>query len=267
MNDGENPFAELPKAGREPGASAGAPVGHLTGLLEEAWERLRQHALGMCLVGANGLGAALISSYGVAFFGIWLGQRLGFDPLTLQKWIANPDSADTAYLTSYLEFRLATWVVSSVVSVVALAWFYPVTLSVARGNAPTFAALSAAGRRLPTIILALLVVRLLTGLGVMACVLPGLVIQWSLLLTGFVACDTELGAADCLHYAWRLLSGHRLHYFGISFAAGLILAFGSVLTCGLGVIPGFAFSMLLGALAYVRLSGRTEPGLADPILS
>ncbi len=266
MKDGENPFAELPRAGREPGAAAGAPVGHLTGLIEEAGERLRQHALGMCLVGAIGLAAALISSFGVAFFGIWIGQHLGFDPLTLQKWIANPDSADTAYLTSYLGFRLATSVVSSVASVVALSWFYPVTLSVARGNAPTFAALSTAGRRLPTIILTLLAVRLLTGLGVMACVLPGLVIQWSLLLTGFVACDTELGVADCLRFAWRLLSGHRLHYFGISLTAGLILVFGSALTCGLGVIPGFAFSMLLGAIAYVRLSGRTEPGLADPVV-
>lgn len=40
----------------------------------------------------------------------------------------------------------------------------------------------------------------------------------------------------------------------------------SLPTCGLAILPLMGASLLLPALAYVRLSGRTEPGLPDPVL-
>lgn len=136
----------------------------------------------------------------------------------------------------------------------------------ARGRPPGFDPISAAFGRLPHIVAVLYVVAVLTSAGSLLCLVPGWIAGFSLILSGYVAADSNLGVVDSLRYASRLMVGHRVQYVGLSLLVGIVGGLGTLLTCGLGVLPLLALGCLMSAIAYVRLSGRVTAGMPDPSL-
>lgn len=262
----ENPYSELPGADLRQGPPAGTPVGNLEGLLDDTWERFKQHWLGLSLLGAVWFGLALFIGYAGGLAEALLTAAAGFDDAWVEALIRDPAGAPGASLAGFLLIKGFFYISNSVLGTAGVVWVYPMLLGVARGGAPDITLLTAAADRVPIALATLLVMQVLTSLGMLACLIPGWILIYGLILTGFVAVDTQLGIQDSLRYAWRLMSGHRLHYFGLSLVAGLALLMAALFTCGLGFFPGISCTLLMTALAYVRLSGRAEPGLADPVL-
>ena len=74
-----------------------------------------------------------------------------------------------------------------------------------------------------------------------------------------LAFNDDAGPIDAIVYSWRIARGKRWSIFGVSVVAGLIML-GSLMLCGIGVLFGGPFAMLLfGALYLAIRQGADVP--------
>jgi hypothetical protein len=67
-----------------------------------------------------------------------------------------------------------------------------------------------------------------------------------------LAFNDDAGPIDAIIYSWRIARGKRLSILGVSIIAGLILL-GSLMLCGIGILFGGPFAMLLFGALYLAL--------------
>jgi len=112
---------------------------------------------------------------------------------------------------------------------------------------------------------------LLTSLGLVLCVLPGVIFYCRTRFVPYLIVEEGLDAVDAIQESFRLTRGHGLVLLGIS-AGGAAACAAGLLCFGVGVIPALAWWELAQASLYhavVLPSEAWDPGsrLARPLLS
>jgi hypothetical protein len=88
------------------------------------------------------------------------------------------------------------------------------------------------------------------------------------LVTGIVFMQAELafnddaGPIDAILYSWRIAHGRRWRIIGVGLLAGLIVV-GSAMLCGIGLLFGMPFAMLLSGVLYLALRNGADVPLAN----
>ena len=139
-------------------------------------------------------------------------------------------------------------------------------LSVARGEAPDFGAVSQVFSKIGTLILAGFLTGLAVALGMCFCIIPGIIVGIALQFVVFAVIDTDLGAIGALQYAWNIAKDHlvNLLIFGVDcFFVGVICVCG---TCGIGLVVFQPLALVAQGLIYVHLTGRAHDFLPDPMV-
>jgi uncharacterized membrane protein len=137
-------------------------------------------------------------------------------------------------------------------------------LSAARGQTPDLGAFRQSLSRLLPVLFASMIVGMLSGVGFLFLIIPGLLIAMVLQFFVFILMDSELGPIDAIQYSWKLAQAHLVNltvlWLILGFA-GLVALCG---TCGLGLLLFQPLALVCQALVYVHLSGRYQDYLPDP---
>ncbi len=137
---------------------------------------------------------------------------------------------------------------------------YRFGLRFARGELPTIGSLFAFGPGLGAAFLAILLSTFFTALGMVALIVPGIILSlgWALALP--VIADGETSPVRALGESWRLMRGSKGRLF-LAGLLGILIGVASLCFCVsfLWVLPGFA---LAGTYVYLRLRGET-PGFPE----
>jgi uncharacterized membrane protein len=128
-------------------------------------------------------------------------------------------------------------------------------LSAMRGEEPQFGQLFSGGDRM----FALLGTQLLMGLaivfGMIALIVPGIIVALGFSLAIFVCVDQQLGPIESLKKSWAMMDGCKAKLFGFGFVCFFVLILG-VLALGVGVFV--ANAVIYGAMAWIYLRRRGE---------
>ena len=128
------------------------------------------------------------------------------------------------------------------------------SLKAARGETVAVADMFAFIPHYPNAVLAHLLVGFLTGVGVMFCIVPGILVACKLAFVPFLVIDRGMGAIAAIKESWRLTEGHLLNIFLIGVLA-LPIAIGGLLLCGFGVIVSSMWIRVAFASYYHAVSG------------
>lgn len=134
-------------------------------------------------------------------------------------------------------------------------------LKVARGQPVVFGDVFSGGKYFGSMLVAGLCLNIAGFIGLLLCVVPGVILMLGLCMYGFLIVDQGMGGIDALKRSWELTNGHKMNLlvFGL---LGFLVAIAGVLACGIGVLLG-SYPVLVVAASYVylRLKGET-PRLA-----
>jgi uncharacterized membrane protein len=154
------------------------------------------------------------------------------------------------------------YLLTFVVGIFGQAGFFSGCLDIADGRQVSIASFFKP-RNFGTVILAALLVGVLTGIGSVLCVLPGLVVAFFAMFTVPFAIDRSQGAIDALKSSFSTVSSN----FGGAFLTWLVQAlciFVGSLVCGIGVIVGGPIGALVLIYGYRKLSGGQVVPVEQP---
>lgn len=86
-------------------------------------------------------------------------------------------------------------------------------------------------------------------LGVILCIIPGLIVAGRLMLTFPLVADGRMSATDAIGASWRALKGQSLSAFAFQFVAGIVSGVG-VCLCGFGLLLTAPILYLAMAIIY-----------------
>ncbi len=93
------------------------------------------------------------------------------------------------------------------------------------------------------------------ALGLILCIIPGLLILWAWQFSRYVVLDTGMGVFASLGESWRLVSANKgtaVLTLLVTFLAGIVIA----ITCGIGALVVAPFETLFMANMYRQFQGR-----------
>ncbi len=103
------------------------------------------------------------------------------------------------------------------------------------------------------IFVAMFLLTLLISLGVLLCVIPGMILAFFFAFVSYAIIDhPELGIIDCFKHSWRLVKNNWkpiLILFGINYAVQSVLS-----STIIGMIPCIPFGILLTSLLYTKFN-------------
>ncbi|PJI93352.1 hypothetical protein [Luteimicrobium subarcticum] len=114
-------------------------------------------------------------------------------------------------------------------------------------------------RNMGNVVLAALLVGLGTGIGLVLCIIPGLVFALFSAFTYYAALDRDLPAIDAIKTSWSLVAKNFGAVLGLLVLLFLLNIGGAVL-CGLGLFITIPASYIAVGYAYRRLSGQPVYG-------
>jgi uncharacterized membrane protein len=248
-------YPPQPGYGGQPGGPPGQPfsVGEA---FSWAWNKFTQNAVAL-VVATLAYGVVLGIAYALSIVGGGLGGTT---------------TTNTGYGTSYtvstgpsavgLAVMIVGYLLAFAVGIFAQAAFLSGILDIADGRQVGIGSFFKP-RNFGTVILASLLVSVLTGLGSVACVLPGLVVGFFAMFTVPFAIDRSQGAIDALKSSFSTVSSN----FGNSFLAYLVqvacVVAGSIV-CGIGLLVGGPVGALILIYAYRKLSGGQVVPVQQP---
>ena len=155
---------------------------------------------------------------------------------------------------------------SSVVSVVSQAYILggvvQFCLRVARGEKPEFGVVFSGGRYFASMVGASLLYTFGVVFGVMACIIPGLILCVGWIVYSAFVVDKGLGSVDALKASWQATKPYRINIFVfllLSFLVGLA----GVLACCVGaLLVSYPVLMIGNAYLYLKLTGE-QPRLPN----
>ena len=103
--------------------------------------------------------------------------------------------------------------------------------------------------------LATLITTLIVTIGLICCVLPGIIAFLMLSQTMYLIVDRDLGAITALETSHSLTDGQKWDLF-LLFVLVVLLGFLACLPCLLGLLFYFPWVGVLGAVTYLQLSGQ-----------
>jgi hypothetical protein len=128
----------------------------------------------------------------------------------------------------------------------------------ARAEEPSISDVLSGGRYFLPILGLTLLSNVAIGLGIVALIVPGIVIALGFQLANFFVVDAEMGPVASMTASWHVTKGHRLALFGFNIAAVLLVLVGA-LALGVGAIVAISVTGIAEAIIYLRISGRAGP--------
>jgi uncharacterized membrane protein len=117
-------------------------------------------------------------------------------------------------------------------------------------------------RNFGSVVLAALLVGLLTAIGYLLCVVPGLIFSFFALFTIAFASDHDVSAIGALKASFTTVRANIGSVLVSWLVQGLLVAAG-MLACGIGVIVAAPVALLIQTYTYRRLSGGATAPLTQ----
>lgn len=153
-----------------------------------------------------------------------------------------------------------SYVVNLVVNAFILGGVFHFSLGVLRGRAPAFNEVFSGGRFFGPMLLAHFLYSIAVTIGVIACIVPGVVVALGAGFYGFLVVDRGMAPVDALKESFNLTRGHKMNLFVLSLLI-LLLGIAGVLACCVGVLLISApVSALALAYVYLKLIGEEPVG-------
>jgi uncharacterized membrane protein len=105
------------------------------------------------------------------------------------------------------------------------------------------------------VLIAALLTGILTGIGLVLLVLPGLILMFLLWYTNFFVVDEHASAFDAIGRSVRFTAAHVGPLLLTALLAAVVLIGGAIL-CLVGLLAAYPIAMLLAAQAFRQLQGR-----------
>ena len=138
-------------------------------------------------------------------------------------------------------------------------------LAVARGQAPNFSDLFSGGNLILVIFATLFLVGVVSGLGFILLIVPGVILALGLMFAQFFVVDAGMGPIAAMKASWQITNGHKGKLF-LLVLVGIPLTIVGLIACCVGVFAAVSIVFVAQAIVFVRLSGRgtTSAGYAMP---
>ncbi|MBI1345449.1 DUF975 family protein [bacterium] len=130
-----------------------------------------------------------------------------------------------------------------------------VLLRIARGEETSIGDIFSGGKYFWRMIGSSLVVMIFIVLGMLACIIPGIILALMFWPYYFVLIDEDSGGIDCLWKAREYTNGNKLSTFVLGIVAMGINLLG-LLALGVGLIFTMPLTALIMAVAYCRMTGQ-----------
>lgn len=148
-------------------------------------------------------------------------------------------------------FNLVYWVLQSLMQ----AGIVRGATEITHGRKPELATMFPT-ERLGTVLLAGVVVALMTAIGLVLCVIPGLIVLFYTQFTMFFVMDRGMGAIDAIKASAALVNQHVGTLVGFFFASLLAIVVGAI-ACLVGLVVAIPVVILAQAYTYRKLQGDT----------
>lgn len=228
-----NPY-EAPRVETSRAAAPGIPgqpedwtIGEALG---SAWDAVKRQPL------------ELVGGYTLVFV-------IGMALQQIPKLIISGEDTGAVLLASLISFGISLFVNSFL-----LVGQTRVALAAVRGETVDFGLYFSGGDRFGVTLIALFLMYLGIGIGMVFLIVPGLILLFGWTLTSYVIADTDASPTEALGRSWELTRGHRLHLFGYFFVGGLLMIAG-VIALLVGVLVAIPVVFIGVAEIYVRLTG------------
>jgi uncharacterized membrane protein len=240
-------YPPQPGYGGQPGGQPGQAFS-IGDAFSWAWNKFAQNWVAL-VVSTLLYGIALGIAYAVSI----VGGGLGGGTTTTNTGYGTSYTVSTGPSAAGLALMIVGYVLAFVVGVFAQAAFLSGILDIADGRQVGIGSFFKP-RNLGTVILASLLVSVLTGLGSVVCVLPGLVVAFFAMFTVPYAIDRSQGAIDALKSSFSTVSSNFLNAFLAWLVYVACIVAGSI-ACGVGLLVGGPVGALVLIYAYRKLSG------------
>ena len=130
-----------------------------------------------------------------------------------------------------------------------------VLLGIARGQGADFSRLIAGGRYFFPVLGAWIIVTIICILGLIALIIPGIILGLMLSQTQLLILDGKAGAIESLSLSRAVTEGNKWTIFVIGCASTGVVFLG-LLACGVGLIIAAPYVMLVYVVTYLKLTGQ-----------
>ncbi len=141
-----------------------------------------------------------------------------------------------------------------VLSAVFYAGYYKMALVAADGQEPALSAFSVSLKKILNIFFGTIIFVILVYIGLILCVVPGLIVMARLQLFYFFILDKDYGAIESLSKSWEVTKGETLNLLLIFLAYYVINSVASM--CCIGVLVTMPMQVIGYALIYRKLTGE-----------
>ena len=193
----------------------------------------------------------LVFANGIAMF---LGGSIGQIPNILQQsGIIEPGTIVTGVVS--IVFGLVGFLVGAFFQVGQLRLF----LQAARGQEPDFMLVFSGADRFVPMAGVTLLVAIATALGLIALVVPGIIVILGLGMASIFCVDKNMGVMESLRASWNVTTGHKMDLLLYGIVA-VIFMFLSMLACCVGYFVAMPLLWVGWVFIYMRLTGQPVGG-------
>ena len=169
---------------------------------------------------------------------------------------------------NFMEQRsLAAFIAGIVANVVGL-WlalgamtFY---MKVGRGELATVGDLFSGGRYLLRGVGLWIILTIISGIGFVLCILPGIYVLLMFSQMLFILIDQDATVLDSLRLSREVMRGNMLTVLAMWLVGGIVTLIGTIITLGIGLIFLYPYFILLFAVAYLMMSGQATADRLQP---
>lgn len=109
-------------------------------------------------------------------------------------------------------------------------------------------------RILFSLILSQLLIGLGVILGIICCIIPGIILALMWAQTLYFIVDRHMGPIEAMKASANVMKGNKLNYFFLGLLVGIIGLVVTLFTCGIGLFFAAPWGSLVLAMAYIVLS-------------
>lgn len=235
----ENPYAapQFPGDGPPPGALSGGPGQPWTPseVMGIGWNIFKEHWV------------VLFFAPLIAGFIQQIPSQMAQVAVTAAQ--LHPESTEALLITA-----IAT-ILGSVLQIFFTVGETRLYLQAARGETPQFGVVFSGMDRFLPVFGTSILVGLAVILGLLALIVPGIILSYGLYFAVYVCVDERRGPVESITRSWAITDGHKANLFVLMLLAIPVLLVG-LLACCVGVVAAASVVSVATAIVYLRITGQ-----------
>ena len=200
-------------------------------VITKSFELIKEHPaelIGLTFVGALGVGAINLVVEGIKTAGLMMVGSGAQSTMGPEAAAATVGLLST--ITGVLSQGLMTVISSALSAAFIIMW-----LRLIRGQRFSLDCLTEAKRFILPLLLIQFATQFAVSAGTLACIVPGFILAFGLMLANMIAVDHGFSPLDAMASSWELTNGRKIDLFILSLCLGL-LNIGGMLACGVGLL-------------------------------